>query len=152
MPRSSDSFPAPPFDAVLEDVRKAAGDPHETEEALANPFAAVVLPLADDAARGGMSQWTEASDWIDVAEPGGNSRAPLVEETSRDAIAKELKLESARSREELNYVRRAFMSRNHPDRYEGPQQIIAARRAALANMLIDEACARLERRSPTEPA
>jgi hypothetical protein len=63
--------------------------------------------------------------------------------TDRDSIAAELRLERARGPQALDRIRREFARENHPDRVADHLRECAMVRMQLANMLIDEAKARL---------
>jgi hypothetical protein len=73
-----------------------------------------------------------------AAEPApapSKSRRPRTED---EAIAAEMGLHPDLASADLKKIRRDFAKKNHPDRFEAPQRMSAARRMSIANMLIDE--------------
>jgi hypothetical protein len=58
--------------------------------------------------------------------------------TEDEVIAAEMGLHADLARADLRKIRREFAKKNHPDRFEAPQRMSAARRMSIANMLIDE--------------
>jgi len=83
-------------------------------------------------------------------KPGGVNRAAAARrpasaaaqigrpKTEDEAIAAEMGLHADLATADLRKIRREFAKKNHPDRFEAPQRMSAARRMSIANMLIDE--------------
>ena len=82
-------------------------------------------------------------------EGRGDCTPPPVPAADDAAIAAELRLGSARTREDLRRLRRSFAMRNHPDRVPAWLREEATRRMTIANALIDRAmCERLKKSLP----
>ncbi len=73
------------------------------------------------------------------AEVRPDDKQPLVCAADDDAVAAELCLASARTRDDLRRIRRSFALRNHPDRVPAWLRDEATRRMTIANTLIDRA-------------
>jgi hypothetical protein len=72
----------------------------------------------------------------------GESRLPdqpSVAEADDAAVAAELRLSTAKTREDLRQIRRSFAMRNHPDRVPEWLRDEATRRMRIANAMIDGA-------------
>jgi hypothetical protein len=72
-------------------------------------------------------------------EGRGDATPPPVPVADDAAIAAELRLASARTREDLRRIRRSFAMRNHPDRVPDWLREEATRRMTIANAMIDRA-------------
>jgi hypothetical protein len=72
-------------------------------------------------------------------EGRGDATPPPVPAADDAAIAAELRLASARTREDLRRIRRSFAMRNHPDRVPDWLREEATRRMTIANAMIDRA-------------
>lgn len=92
-------------------------------------------------APGDASHWAAALAWLEeLEEPAALAAAPQrPKDDSLDAIREELGLTGGLTREKLRQLRRLFMWRHHPDRQSEAERESATRRAAIANMLIDQA-------------
>jgi hypothetical protein len=145
------------FRRILAEVRRAGASPERPpreDDECANfspSLSAEALFSIDDsqaAATGGAAHWAAAFGWLEdqeapeaaiVVEP----QQPRAE--SPQAISDELGLNENLTQDELNRLRRLYMWRNHPDRHSEAQRENATRRVAIANMLLDQAQARLTR-------
>jgi hypothetical protein len=152
-------MPRPPRPQTDDDsdarFRQALADARRREEASdeagatrrsPNPLAGATFPIDPGSRRatGGASHWRAALDFIDEqSESAPRREPPRVAADTPEAILKELGLTETLTETELGRLRRLFMWRNHPDRYGESQRAGATRRAAIANMLIDRARARL---------
>lgn len=98
-------------------------------------------------AAGSASHWAAALAWLEVEErEQPTAPAPALrraKDDSLETIRGELGLAETLTFEEIGQLRRLFMWRNHPDRQDPAERESATRRVALANMLLDEAEARL---------
>jgi len=143
--------------------RKSFGDILETldaprrddasSRAFANPLRTAVAPTPSDSVEdhGVENLWDHAFAWATDRAPDAAPEPlptdPGVPPASDDpeAIAAELGLASASTRDELHRARRRFMWRHHPDRSPEIPAALANRRVAIANMLVDRALKGLPR-------
>jgi hypothetical protein len=72
-------------------------------------------------------------------EDRADADPPPIPPADDAAVAAELRLGAARSREDLRRIRRSFAMRNHPDRVPAWLREEATRRMTIANALIDRA-------------
>jgi hypothetical protein len=148
--RSPDSGGWASFESVLDEFERPADEAEEPtplESALGAAFATFAPPV--DFGRHGLAaadRWEHVLDWIaDPPESAGRPAAAL--NVDPEAIAAELGLSRATSRDDLKRARRRFMWENHPDRRPDAPPELANRRVAIANMLIDRAEQALRTRS-----
>jgi len=73
------------------------------------------------------------------SEEGPDIPQPVFKPADDATVASELHLDSARTSEELQRLRRSFAMRNHPDRVPSWLRAEATRRMTIANALIDRA-------------
>jgi len=118
-------------------------------ETFANPLAGAALPMGDEAADPGVADlWDHAAAWAPDSEGDEALRSPAPSDDV-EAIARELGLTDASTREEILRARRRFMWKYHPDRRTDMSGDSAGRRVAVANTLVDVALAALSKRPPT---
>jgi hypothetical protein len=118
-------------------------------ETFVNPLAGAALPIADEPADPGVADlWDHAAAWAPDSEADEASTLPAPSDDV-EAIASELDLANASTREEILRARRRFMWKYHPDRHPEISADSAGRRVALANTLVDLALAALAKRPPT---
>lgn len=150
---SPEATPEAEFRRILAEVRRAEalqeGRPrHEAELATPAPSLSIeALFSLDDAqarAPGGASHWTAALAFLEELEEPASVPAPRQPKAeSPEAILAELGLSERLTHDEISQLRRLYMWRNHPDRHSQAERENATRRAAIANMLLDRAQARL---------
>jgi hypothetical protein len=80
-------------------------------------------------------------------EGRGDAIPPPVPAADDAAIAAELRLATARTREDLRRIRRSFAMRNHPDRVPAWLREEATRRMTIANAMIDRAMRERQKKS-----
>lgn len=105
--------------------------------ARASPFRDVLDRIPDDRRERGYIPLDRLARLYGEQRPEGTQ--PAVWPADDDAIAAELRLGSARTREDLRHIRRTFALRNHPDRVPDWLRDEATRRMTIANALIDTA-------------
>jgi len=117
-------------------------------ETFANPLASAALPIQDEAADPGVADlWDHAAAWAPDSEVEEAAKSPAPSDDV-EAIAKELDLDNASTRDEILRARRRFMWKYHPDRRPDLTGDSAGRRVAVANTLVDVALAALSKRPP----
>ena len=151
---SPEATPEAEFRRILAEVRRAEalqeGRPRQEGE-LATPAPSLsieaLFSLDDVQARapGGASHWAAAMAFLEeLEEPAAAAPAPRQPKAeSPEAILAELGLSERLTQAEISQLRRLYMWRNHPDRHSEAERENATRRAAVANMLLDRAQARL---------
>jgi hypothetical protein len=140
------------FEHLLSGLQHASASPARDDaapETFANPLAGAALPIGDEAAAPGVADlWDHAAAWAPDSQgdeaPGSPAPSDDVE-----AIARELDLANASTREEILRARRRFMWKYHPDRRPDLSPESAGRCVAVANTLVDVALAALSKRPPT---
>jgi hypothetical protein len=135
------------FGHILETL--TPGPAPSRDEGFANPLARAAAPIASAGAEdpGVENLWDHAFAWVTDSPPSDEPPEPrpapraalptLADDV--EAIAAELGLAEASTRDELHRARRRFMWRNHPDRSADIPADLANRRAAIANRLVDHA-------------
>ncbi len=135
------------FGDILETLGVPGAARRRNDGGFANPLATAAAPIASEGGDdpGSENLWDHAFAWALDASPDPAPSDPRVPAPSDDpeAIAAELGLASASTRDALHRARRRFMWRNHPDRARNIPTDLANRRVAIANMLIDRALAPL---------
>jgi hypothetical protein len=131
------------FEKVLDEVERSDDGGRWSGRGgrpLGHPFATFAAPIdsGPEESLAPAERWDRALDWLaEAAELGGAARPAFAMSDNPDAIAAELGLARALTREQLKRARRRFMWENHPDRHPDAPRDLANRRVAIANMLID---------------